>query len=563
MIVKRGGEGQFVLPNFEEEIEKIERELKRRFLAPFVTNLDGDIYALTGNLPPVLAAIVVARQSRAETFDARDLIWEELALTPELGLAEVRATLDRGVDAESLFKTDKAREKIRNIIDRFGDDSVREQASAYVMFQNMSVLATTFGMTHPLLTRIEASTRFIDWGKKDNGKFRYKELDWGGNEEAKNVYSTVMESCFSTYGELWDQVWTYVAKTNSREVGVSEVAYETAVRGRVCDDLRGLLPLSALTNFGLHGDFRSLSELIMNLAAEDNLEMKQMAEGMYQELRKINPEFVGVVENAHGKGWTKHRKEQNDYLVSEVSKIGLPDKAETEATVKIEVSTNDFLKDITLAYLDWLYPGIDKVRLRLEATYLARTGKMQNILDELGRMRKNRRHELPEFLREITVKIDIDNYSLGTLKDLFRHRRIIWRSKANLEGNRGEYVPLDIRAIGGTVLETYKQAQETAREGRQWMKDHKLKEAAEYMLLHGTKTNFEIRCDLLEALWISELRSIASGFEEYREVAQKLWHELIRELPELTTMGSFTDLTTNYPLGRVREAVRADVAERG
>ncbi len=560
--VKRGKEWQYILPEYEPEIEEQELATKRRFLEPFFTNLDKDVYAITGNLPPILAAVLVARQSRAMTRDARELLWEEFTQIDELGLLAIREVLGSGFDVDDFLASEKAAKKIKNIIDGFGDDSVREQASAYVMFQNMSVFATTFGVVHPLLTRIEASTRYIDWGTKAKGKYLYKELDFGDDEAAKVIYENAMEVCFGTYGQLWQSVWDYVVSQNPREEGVAEFSYFTAVRGKVCDNLRGLLPLGALTNFGLHGDFRSLSEMVMNLRAAENEEMRQMGDRMYEELAKVNPEFIAVSDNEHGKAWTKHRQATRERLASEPALMRLLPAEKTGSGVEVESSALDFMYQIGLAYLSSHSPSADKDSVAEEAFRMEQSGEMAKLLSEIGRLRKNRRHELPEFLREITVNIKFRDVSFGTLKDLFRHRRILRRSQPDLSGQRGNHIPKDIRAIGGEVLERYQAAQNYAAEAVDWMRKRGNEEAANYLLLHGMFTSFDIKCDLVEAYWISELRSIASGFEEYRWAAQQVWKELLLDLPELELLGSFTNMTESYPLGRIKEAVRADLAQR-
>ena len=536
---------QFVLPTLGDEIELQEKALKQRFLKPFFTNLDRDVYAITGNLPAVLAAVLVARQSRAETRDARELLWEEFTQIDEFLAGE------------------KAAKKIKNIIDGFGDDSVREQASAYMMLQNMSVLATTFGVTHPLLTRIEASTRYINWSKKEKGKYLFKELDFGSDEAAKEVYQETMERCFGTYGELWQPVWDYVVVNNPREEGVSEAAHLTSVRGKVCDNLRGLLPLAALTNFGLHGDFRSFSELVMNLRAADNEEMRQMGDQMYEELAKVNPEFIVVANNEHGRAWTEYKRAMNYRLRKEQALERLIPAEEDGSKVDVASSSVNFLFEVARAYLASFSPAVDEESLTEGALTMANSGEMAELLVDIGKMRKNRRHELPDFLREITVNVKFRDVSFGTLKDLFRHRRILWRSQGDFSGQRGNHIPRDIEAIGGVVLLRYQGACDDAAEAVDWMYGRGNSEAANYLLIHGMKTSFEIKCDLVEAYWISELRSMASGFEEYRWVAQKLWRKLLIELPELELLGSFTNMTESYPLGRIKEAVRADLANRG
>lgn len=523
----------------ETEIEKGAGE-KRAFLEPFFTNLDGDVYALTSELPDPIKAMLVARQSRAQDRDARDLFLKEFV------------TLDEA----------EAGRRAKNIIDGFGDDSVREDASAYVMVQNASILATTLGITHPLLTRIEASTRYIDWGKKVNGRYLYKELGFGEDVEAKLVYEGAMELCFGAYQLLWQPVWDYVVASNPQEVGMSEAAYLAAVRGRVCDNLKGLLPLGALTNFGLHGDFRALSELIMNLRAEGNAEMRKMGDDMAVELAKVNPEFVAVVDNKHGLAWTEYKREREAYLAGNSRLKAMPKEGNKKPGVDLlKVSTRQFLYTAAKAFLNSQNPNADKGELNRRAEGMVASGEMEKMLRTLGEMRTNRRHELPDFLRSVVLKIRFRQISFGSLKDLFRHRRILWRTQPDFSGQNGYHIPKDIAALGGEVATKYATVQKMMAETVAWMRGRAGEEKARYLLTQGMLTTFDVDCDLVEGYWISELRSIASGFEEYRWFAQELWRAMERKMPALTVLGSFTNMN-EYPLGRIKEAVRQDLAGR-
>jgi len=567
--VKRGKEVyQYVLPTLEADVLAAEKELKGRYLAQFFTNMDKDVYALTSRLADPIKAWLVIRQSRAEIRDARELLWAECLIEPERVMERLREKarqlflkLEEAGD-DNLLDEVKVGKRGKIVLDGFGDDSAREDASAYVMVQNASILATTLGIVQPLLTRIEASTRYIKWGEKENGRYLYKELDFDGDEQAKQVYGGAMELCFGTYQLLWQPVWDYVVASNPREVGMSEAVYLTAVRGKVCDNLKGLLPLAALTNFGLHGDFRALSELIMNLRAEENEEMQKMGDAVAVELAKVNPEFIAVVNNEHGLAWTEYKRKREEYLVKNPWLEAMPKEGNKKPGIDLlKVSTRQFLYTAAKAFLNDQNPNADKGELNRRAGRMVKTGEMEKVLADLGRLRTNRRHELPDFLRKVVLSIRFRQISFGSLKDLFRHRRILWRTKADFSGQNGYHIPKDIAAMSEEVVTKYSTVQKMMAETVIWMRGRVGEEKARYLLTQGMLTTFDIDCDLVEGYWISELRSIASGFEEYRWFAQELWRAMERKMPALTVLGSFTNMN-DYPLGRIKEAVRQDLAGR-
>jgi thymidylate synthase ThyX len=137
----------------------------------------------------------------------------------------------------------------------------------------------------------------------------------------------------------------------------------------------------------------------------------------------------------------------------------------------------------------------------------------------------------------------------------------LYRTKPDFSGQNGYHVPKDIAAIGGEVLEKYGMAQGKAAEVVDWMRENAGEQPARYCLTQGMLTTFDIDCDLVEGYWISELRSIASGFEEYRWFAQELWRAVQKKMPDIKALGSFTDMR-EYDLGRVKEAVKNDLRGR-
>jgi hypothetical protein len=239
----------------------------------------------------------------------------------------------------------------------------------------------------------------------------------------------------------------------------------------------------------------------------------------------------------------------------------MPKEKNRKPGVELAVSTRYFLYTAAKAFLKSQNPNADKMELNRRAQIMAKKGEMEKILADLGELRTNRRHELPDFLRSVVLKIRFRQISIGSLKDLFRHRRILWRTSPDFSGQNGCHIPKDIGAIGGEVLERYLDTQRLSANSVAWMRMNVGEEAARYCLTQGMLTTFDIDCDLVEGYWISELRSIASGFEEYRWFAQELWRSMVKKMPALATLGSFTNMN-DYQMGRIKEAVRQDLAGR-
>ncbi|MBI1872212.1 FAD-dependent thymidylate synthase, partial [Candidatus Collierbacteria bacterium] len=85
---------------------------------------------------------------------------------------------------------------------------------------------------------------------------------------------------------------------------------------------------------------------------------------------------------------------------------------------------------------------------------------------------------------------------------------------------------------------------------------------ARSLLTHGTFTRFTIGMGLGEAIWMTELRTIPTGNPEYRRLAQLMWNELTNLMPDMKVVGKYVDMEW-YSLGRIKEAVKADLKGRG
>lgn len=560
MISVTASDFQYVLPNYQAEIAGLLEARKEKFLGIFFTNPRGDVTAIRGTMPSVLAATLTARFSRAHEFDITELFWKEFVTNPELGISVVVERLTQDERLESHLAEEKARKIIRRILDEYGDDSVREQASGYVMVREQSVLTSMEAFQHPLVTGIEASTRYINWSEKENGEYKYTRPPELMDSQHAATYTTAMDYMFDAYSELWPAVWDYVVETNPKPLDMSDPTYRIAVRGRVCDNLRKLLPLGIKTNFGIHANFRSLSELVMDLRASELPETRRVAQKMGEELLKVNPEFISVVESSHGEDWTRYRQE-TAAVFKRPSRYQIhwpPFGINPDVSVKI--LSKDYLFDLARAAVAVYNPGSPVEELDASARNVIKKGQLKTLLVELGRIRGNRRHKPPAFFENIPLGVRFEGISFGSWKDFNRQRKINSKSAPDWSGKLSVYVPTDIEAMGGRVKERYLEAQQIALAAHDIIaRDDPIE--ARRLLTHGIKTVVEVNMGLGEAIWIAELRSIASGDPEYRHFAQMLYRQLVNKMPVLSQLKSFVDME-QYQVGRIGEAVRVDLKGR-
>ncbi len=506
---------------------------KKEILSRYFTNPGGRVTSVTDAMPNVNAAAVTARASRAEERDVTELYWKE-------------------------FSEKMGGDVINRILNEFGDDSVREDASGYVMVKGVSVLTSMEMFRHPLITGIEASTRYINWGKLSEEGFAVWPEVIMNDPEAKAAYEIAMLVVQNTYRQLWPKLWDHIAVSNPRREGQSESAYKLAVKGAVCDALRGLLPLGTRTNFAIHANYRAFSELVMNARASEFQETHEVADEIATELKKVNPHFIEVVDGPHGPEWSNYRQITNKIL----KKFGSTDvlkatRNDPALSVKTEILNAKWLNDLLREALVFKNGELsDRDDWELNRQFLT-SGKLTNLLTALGEARTNRRHKVPDFFNAVYLRIRFENLSFGSFKDYNRHRLLQSKSEPDWTGERGFVIPKEVEELGGLVKEAYVNAQKVLAEARRSIAK-KYPTESSLLLTHGTKTSFEGVMGLGELFWIAELRSDASNNPENRKIAIAMYQGIIEKLPMLKNFKNFVD-TNEYSLGRIREAVRADL----
>ena len=100
-----------------------------------------------------------------------------------------------------------------------------------------------------------------------------------------------------------------IAETFPHDPAISKGAYNGALRAKVLDCLRGLLPAATMTNMGLFGNGRFYETLLQRLRASNLFELTNIASAGFVELNKVSPSFVRRSEEDH-----KHNIAYNTFM---------------------------------------------------------------------------------------------------------------------------------------------------------------------------------------------------------------------------------------------------------
>src|SRR5438045_3477244 len=164
---------------------------ERRALAPYFTNLDGPVFALT-NLPETVKGALFARYSRSAKSLRRLFLDEFLTEVQGEAAAESRVGVER---AERLYA---------KVFSEYGDDSVAQLGGVHLACEGVSNVLTKIIEWGRLMAYLEQSTRYVPYTDKPGGRWKYhvpKEL-YGTPLLAK--YTAALDQTFEIYARWYE-----------------------------------------------------------------------------------------------------------------------------------------------------------------------------------------------------------------------------------------------------------------------------------------------------------------------------------------------------------------------
>jgi hypothetical protein len=140
---------------------------ERARLAPYFTNLDGHVFALT-NLPETVKGALFARYSRSAK-SLRRLFLDEFADKVDRGAGEPGSwgAGRSGVGSE------RAEQLFARVFNEYGDDSVAQLGGAHIACEYVSNVLTKVLEWGRLMAYLEQSTRYVPYTDKLHGRWRY------------------------------------------------------------------------------------------------------------------------------------------------------------------------------------------------------------------------------------------------------------------------------------------------------------------------------------------------------------------------------------------------------
>jgi thymidylate synthase ThyX len=487
---------------------------ERARLAPYFTNLDGHIFALT-NLPETVKGALFARYSRSAK-SLRRLFLDEFADKVE----------DRGAGATEEAGTTKAASEraerlFARVFNEYGDDSVAQLGGAHIACEYVSNVLTKVLEWGRLMAYLEQSTRYVPYTDKLHGRWRYHVPAEIGDGTLRDQYVRTMDAAFETYAKWIPAMYAYFEARYPKSPSDSDAVHRAAIRAKALDTLRGMLPAATQSNLGIHGTGQAFEALLLRMRANPLAEVQHCAAGMLAELRKVIPAFlVRVDQPDRGGRWSEYLAETRRATAVAVDLSGKTPEPRDEVTLT-DFDPDGEVKIVAAA----LYASSDLPDDQLLAIVRRMTAdERAAVLRACVGTRTNRRHRPGRAFERTAYRFDILT-DYGAFRDLQRHRLLTleWQP---LTTRHGYTEPDAIREAGGR--DDWTRVMDASADLHDSIQAAGLRDVAPYAVAMAYRVRFYMEMNAREAMHLIELRTAPQGHPAYRRVCQQM-HRLIAD----------------------------------
>jgi thymidylate synthase ThyX len=480
---------------------------ERAKLEPYFTNLEGPVFALV-NLPEVVKGALFARYSRTQK-SLRRLFLDEFA--DDVG----------GDGATSAVGTGRAERLYDNVFFEYGDDSVAQLGGVHLACEQASQLLAKAIEWGRLAAYLEQSTRYMRYDDKPGGRWRLTvPLEIVGSP-AEDVYNAFADRTFGAYGRMFEPLYAYFAERFPKDPVDSDFLYRSTITAKTCDTLRLLLPAGTRSNLGVYATGQSYEQMLLRMKAHPLAEVREYADLMLVELRKVIPAFLKRVDLPdRGVAWTNYLRDSRE-TTEEIS-AKYTEGVEPGARELVTLTEYDPLgEEKIVAAAMYASSALPDDRLGSLA-HSMRHEERANVLRAYVGDRGNRRHKPGRAFERTAYRFDI-LCDYGAFRDLQRHRPLTleWQ---RLSPAHGYETPPQVGDSG--LEDEWHRVMEDSAATYESVRDAAGTDVAQYAVSMAYRIRFVMQMSAREAMHLIELRSSPQGHPTYRRVAQTM-HDLI------------------------------------
>lgn len=480
-------------------------------LKPYVSNTDRPAFVVQ-NLPEEVVAVLFAYYSRSKESLRRNLL--KLLVDKDLDMT-TRVVVAEDDDEKLASAKEKAKQFHEKWVVGYGHQSVAEHAIAHIAIEDVSIIASKIIEDNRLASYTEKSTRYVVF---DPEKY-YKAPELDGTEFAK-LYHAVISAMMSKYAELTPLAIEEIKRRIPQREGQTNLAYNAACRAQSCDVLRYILPAATFTNIGLTVNGRALEHLITKMLSHPLREARDFGAAIKQESTSVIPTLLKY---ANYNAFIDETNRQMSHIANEL----MSSQTAFDGTSKSEAKQNR----VTLVHYDQdaddklvaaiLYEYTHANALDVEARVAMMTEEQkERVIDEYLK-RRGQWDEPLRALEHIYYTFDI-LVDYGAFRDIQRHR-MASQTNQLLTNAHGYETPSEISDYGyGKIFTELVERGGEAYEKIAAMFPYE----AQYVLPLAYRKRALFTWNLRSLHHFISLRSAKQGHVSYRDIAQKIYHEI-------------------------------------
>ena len=491
----------------------------RALLSPYVTNLDGSVYALK-NLPEEVVAVLFAYYSRSRESLRDNLL--RLIQEGDLALAAPEASGTEPGEAATDFLSraaDKARAFHEKWVVGYGHSSVAEHAVIHLAIEDVSIIASKVIEDARLASYTEKSTRYVPF---DTARY-YTPPVFAGATPAAVAWRGAIDALMSTYDNSMPRLVDWFVANRAPKEGQSDKAHLAACRAQACDVLRYLLPAATHTNLGLTANARVLEAMLSRLLSHPLAEVRDIGARMKTEALRIVPTLIKYAEPSTYRAETAASMRERAALILGASSAG-GTEIKPARLVRFDADAEE---RVALALLAGASNGSAEL-LRAAVAGMTAEARRELLSDYVSR---RGRHDPPLRALEATTMTFEIVVDYGAWRDLQRHR-LMSVEEQPLTPELGYEQPEVLKSAG--LADDYQRAMAAVAEAWPILRSESREDAAYVIPLAYRKRAF-LTLNLRQLHHLVQLRSARQGHVSYRRVAQAMHAEFARVHPALAS----------------------------
>ena len=484
---------------------------------------------------------------------------------------------------EFIKNPNRGQEFYERILLEYGDDSVAELGEAQVAIEWISNIAAKKIEDHRIgLSYLEKSSRYVAFDRKINGHYKYCREENIMQSPFADQYIQACDHAFDVYSKNIQSMQKFISETepidrflffdfiskqetaysnlkSQKDIESAQRVYNSTIRSKTLDTLRGLLPASTLTNLAITGNGRAFEYLLSSMFASNLKEMKMLASQLHSELNLVIPAFIKRVNDKYGQALQAYLTDTRS-TISELAHYYIKNiKADKNPhSVKLLNYEDNCEAEIKVASAI-LYEQASGQSLEKITHYIRSIPAYDRykIIQTYTKLRANRRYRPGRAFEMVEYTFEMFT-NFGMFRDLHRHR-ILTMERQLLSTRHGYDIPAEIINLG--IAKDFRDCMYKCNEIYE-MISKKYPTEAQYVVNFAYKYPYFVKLNLREACHMIELRTVPQGHPDYRKVCQKMYKQIKRVHPILAKGIKFVDLR-KYELERLHAEKNVEKKRRG